>query len=397
MYTPAPPPSIWRRCSLALWAAIAAGTTILGLVTGLRYLIWTVLQDSGPFPIWEIVWGVIGQWQWILFAPIVLHLARRFPVDRPNWPRHLAIHFLGWIVITMLDVSLFTALKTLAATLVGNEGLDVRELFGIILYHTVPLDLLIYSGIVAAVHAIDYRRQYQERALMTSQLEMQLARARYQALEMQLQPHFLFNTLNTISALMDEDVQASRRVLTLLSDLLRSTLQAGEEHEVTLRREIGFIERYLEIQKIRFRDVLETEISIDPEVLNAKVPSLILQPLVENAFKHGMAPTGTRNRIVIRGYAEGNTLVLEVIDNGRGLPRKGAFPVIKKGIGLKNTEERLLRLYRQQGSLCLEELAGGGVRASIRIPLRLHTTPVRERIPVYHDAIRTEINLHQRS
>lgn len=378
-----PPPSIWRRRSFALWAAIAAGTTFLGLVIGLRYLFWTLSRGDVPVPLWEIIWGVVGQWLWILLAPMVLHLARRFPVDRPNWPRHLAYHFLGWIAVTMVDVTIFTVMQAIATSIAGREGFNAQEYFGVVLYHTIPIDLLIYCGIVAAVHAIDYRRRYQERAVVTSQLEMQLARARYQALEMQLQPHFLFNTLNTISALMDEDVHASRRVLTLLSDLLRSTLHGGEEHEVSLRREIGFIERYVEIQKIRFRNALEVEFAIDPEVQNAKVPSLILQPLVENAFKHGMAPTGTISRIVIGGYAEGDTLVLEVIDNGRGLPRKGGFPIIKKGIGLRNTEERLQRLYGKPSPLRLEEITGSGVRASIRLPLQVAAPPPQQRAPAY--------------
>ncbi|HET6568190.1 MAG TPA: histidine kinase, partial [Rhodothermales bacterium] len=352
------------------------------LVFVLRYYLYSLVYSEVHFTLKDTVWMVVGWWMWILIAPIVLYLARRFPLERGVWARNLGLHVAGWLLVTTLDVSAFTLIKMGVAAWTGAEGAAWPTIFKEAFASTLSIDLLVYGTIVAVVHAVDYRRRYVEHKIAASQLEMQLARARYQALKMQLQPHFLFNTLNTISALMDEDVQASRRVLTLLSDLLRMTLHAGEVHEVPLQREAAFIERYLEIQRARFHNSLETEIDIDPDVCAARVPSLILQPLVENAFKHGMAPLGVVSHVTVRGYREQDDLVLEVVDNGPGLPRKGAFPIIRKGIGLRNTEERLQRLYGIPDPLCIEEVAeGSGVRATIRIPFETDPARMEEAVP----------------
>jgi len=200
-----------------------------------------------------------------------------------------------------------------------------------------------YMVVVGAYYAFDYYQKYRERDLRALELEGRLTQAELQNLKMQLHPHFLFNTLNTISVLMTKDTKAANSVLVRLSDLLRMALDNVSTHEVTLKEELDFLARYLEIEQTRFEDRLTVRMRIEPGVLAARVPNLILQPLVENAIRHGVAPLLTPGTIEISARRENGNLRLEVRDNGSGLPNSNQH--VREGVGLSNTRARLVQVY----------------------------------------------------
>jgi LytS/YehU family sensor histidine kinase len=204
--------------------------------------------------------------------------------------------------------------------------------------------MITYWAIVGLSHAVLYYRESRDRAVRTAQLETQLAEAQLAALQQQLHPHFLFNTLHAISALMHKDVEAADRTLIRLGDLLRLTLENIGRHEIPLKAELDFLQKYLEIEQTRFADRLTVRFDIHPETLDARVPNLILQPLVENAIKHGVARTVGPGHIQITARRDGDKLRMEVRDNGAGLSEDG-WRAIHKGIGVSTTRERLLRLF----------------------------------------------------
>jgi LytS/YehU family sensor histidine kinase len=204
--------------------------------------------------------------------------------------------------------------------------------------------------------------------LRTSQLQTQLAKARLQALKSQLQPHFLFNTMHSISALMLIDVRAADRMMTRLSDLLRMSLESAETQITTLSRELEFVNCYLEIEKIRFEERLNVVMEIDPATLDAQVPQLLLQPLVDNAIKHGIARMPTEGEVRIAARAAGGELQLEIGDNGPGFGVRGSFQ--SNGLGLRVTRERLESLYGEHHSMELLSLPDGGGCVRICIPFR---------------------------
>jgi two-component system LytT family sensor kinase len=221
--------------------------------------------------------------------------------------------------------------------------------------------------IVAVSLAFDYYSKYRERELSAAELEKQLAEARLQALQMQLNPHFLFNSLHSISALMHQDVEGADGMIARLSDLLRAALESSDTQEVTLREELDLLKRYLAIEQIRFGDRLNVNIAAPPELLDAEVPNLILQPLVENAIRHGVEPRATPGRIELRAQRSNNALVLEVSDNGPGLP---SSQPMDEGVGLSNTRTRLRTLYGEAHSFELRQSPEGGLLVRLTIPFR---------------------------
>ncbi len=360
-------PHNWRTPPL-MWGIVFVVSTFVGLVFAARYYFFSIADAQVEFSLSRTAWVVVGWWIWILLAPLVLYLARRFPLDRGQWFRMLAAHLIGWVVISFLDVTLFSLIRAAYSLLTGGNGGSLWSEFTYNLIASISVDLLVYWAIVAVSYAFDYQRKYREREVRTSQLQAQLAEARFQALEMQLHPHFLFNTLNAISALMDEDIQASRNMLTLLSELLRLTLDHVDTHDVSVRQEIAFVGRYLEIQQIRFQDKLHVSIDMEPGTTNARVPTLILQPLVENAVLHGAAPHGQPSRVAVHVFREDNNLVMQVTDNGPGLDPNGSGKSLKTGIGLRNTQERLKQLYGRSCQLLFETVPDGGLCVTVRIP-----------------------------
>jgi signal transduction histidine kinase len=323
---------------------------------------------SGP-----IVLTLFEAYLWAALTPLIFWLAGRFSLGRRKWL---------WRLPLLLAIGVLLALLvTVATAYLRNEVLELprRARPG-----PVPLverfqffnDFIMYLGVLAAGFARDYFRRYEagnrEAARLQAEaaaLRAQLAEAQLAALRMQLNPHFLFNTLHAISALVDRDPAGVRRMIARLSELLRSTLEEGAQAERTLERELAFLSRYLEIMQVRFQGKLEVEMDVDPEARQALVPTLILQPLVENAVKHGIANVRGEGRIELRARREGDRLVLSVRDTGPGPAPDDGAPAAR-GVGLHNTEARLRRMYGDDQPLSLRAAEGGGAVAEIRIPYR---------------------------
>jgi LytS/YehU family sensor histidine kinase len=225
-------------------------------------------------------------------------------------------------------------------------------------------EMMTYWAVVGLSHALDFHREAQERELTAAQLRTRLAEANLQALQRQLHPHFLFNTLNTISALMHRDTQAADAMLERLGDLLRLTLDRIGTQYVSLKDELDFLRKYLEIEKTRFGERLQVHIEVELDTLDAAVPNLVLQPIVENALRHGIGPKIGGGRVDILARRDGDDLVLEVRDNGVGLT-KDAF---HNGVGLTNTRSRLEHLYGTRYRFECQTPSGGGLLVTVVIP-----------------------------
>ena len=354
-----------ERRGLLKWGLIAAAWALFGLFFASEVII-TRAYEGRPMKLGETLaaW-MICACVWLGLTPLILYLARRFPLERRRWLASTLVHLAASAVFALLQLGVYILLALLVGLYSGQQSFfnSFRNLF-ITGFH---FDLLTYWAVIGLHHALDYYRKYRERELRAAQLETNLAQAQLDALRMQLHPHFLFNTLNSISVLMAEDVQQARRMLTRLSDLLRASLENKGAHEVTLKEELEFLESYLEIEQTRFQDRLTVRMEIDPKALDARVPNLILQPLVENAIRHGIAPRAAAGLVEIRARRDNGMVQLEVSDNGAGLGATSQESLMK-GIGLSNTRARLNQLYGAAHRFELHNGEGKGLTVTIAIP-----------------------------
>jgi signal transduction histidine kinase len=346
--------------SLVFW-------TVIGLSFASQFYL-SSLKAGRPVSWGQAITWSLGDWYvWALLSVPIIQLARRFRFDDVRWVRSVLIHLAASGVFSLVYMLVRAWLGQVQSRLSGVP-VSFAEAFNPLVVKTIHFNLLIYWVIVSVSHAFAYYRQFQERAWRASELEKRLAQAKLQALQMQLNPHFLFNTLNAIASLMHKDVKAADRMITRLADLLRYALESTDAHEVPLRQELAFLERYLEIEKTRFGSRLAVRLEIQPEALEALVPNLILQPLVENAIRHGVEPRSKPGVIELRAYRDDGRLHLEVRDNGPGLPPE---PPARAGIGLANTRARLEHLYGDAHDLTLRNADSGGVIVDVALPFRL--------------------------
>ena len=350
--------------SLVRFAGVGAFWTLVGLAFASQfYLSSTLLGRS-------VTWGQaisysLGDWYvWALLSIPILMVARRFPPEGVHAWRTAAVHLGAALVCSFVYVLLRSLVGVVHGRLV-DEAVTFAEVFRPLLVRTFPFNLLIYGVIVTISHAIDYYRKYHERTVHALELEKHLTEARLQSLLRQLKPHFLFNTLNGIASLMHRDVNAADKMLVRLSELLRLTMHHPGQPLTKLRDEVAFIEKYLEIERIRFRDRLTARVDVDPAVLEDQVPSLVLQPLVENAIRHGIEPRPGPGHLEIGARREGGRIVLTVRDNGAGMPAGG---FTREGIGLANTRARLRELYGDAHEFTLGNHPDGGLLIQIRLP-----------------------------
>jgi two-component system LytT family sensor kinase len=379
---------IMPRFSLRLWGVIFGGWTLYGLFFACQtYLNSAYFGKVIPFGRALVVW-LSCAYIWALLTPLIIGLARLFPLERGRYMRAVAVHLPASVLVATLQLGSYVFARQ---WLLGDPSRPFSPLqsFQNILVAEFHASLLIYWSVLGLCHAYDYYRRYLEREqraaqleLTASQLETQLARAQLDALRMQLHPHFLFNTLNTISVLMREDVGVANRMLLRLSDLLRLALKSTNAREVSLRQELEFLRSYLEIEQTRFQDRLKVRMEIDPDALDAQVPNLILQPIVENAIRHSVAPREEESRIEIRAVRSNGHVRLEVYDDGPGI----STPVKESGshgIGLSNTRARLDKLYGAAHSFELSSGEAGGTQVTIVIPF--HTPEGSEESSVGED------------
>jgi signal transduction histidine kinase len=347
--------------------------TVLGVLTGLQAYNYIALTAEHKQPFSVLLALNLTYWySWALLVPGVLWIARRYRFERNTWQRATLFHVFGVVACTAAHVALATSARgVILNTLTErtfNWGGDWWMYFRDRFFLNFDWEMMTYWALVAFVHALDFHRESQEREITAAQLQTQLAEAQLEALQRQLHPHFLFNTLNTISALMHRDVHAADEMLVRLSDLLRLTLDRVGTQQVPLTDEVDFLRKYLEIEQTRFGDRLQVRIDVDPEVLDAPVPNLILQPLVENALRHGVGPKVGMGCVDVTARRIGGGLVLTVRDNGVGLSpdKMNAF---HSGVGLSNTRSRLENLYGDRHRFEFQTPSGGGLLVTIVVPL----------------------------
>jgi two-component system LytT family sensor kinase len=332
----------------------------------------------------------IPRWlTWVPITPIVFYAADRFPFRRDRLARstwtHLGLALLIAVVIEVLWLQIsFVIQSYLEPAALARMQSNRAEVYSVAVLSRLLGDAFIYAAVLGVATTLGYHRRLRERELRAAQLEVQLALAQVQALKMQVHPHFLFNTLHAVTVLIREDPTAATRIVTRLGDLLRLTLSRATTPQVSFRRELEILTLYLEIERTRFHDRLEIAYDVQPATLGALVPDLILQPLVENAIRHGVSPNAGTGRIEVRSRRDGDWLSVEIRDNGAGLAEEG--PVRPDGIGLTTTRARLEGLYGDRQEFTLENLPEGGCVAHIRIPFQLTADdraepPVRPPLP----------------
>ena len=320
---------------------------------------------------WMWVLMQLPRWMtWALFTPLIFKLADRFPFRRDRLRQSIGIHVLialavaASIEVVWLQISLVLQ-SYIEPELMGRIRENWAEVYSGAVLSRLVSGAFTYAAVLGVATTLGYHRRAREREVRAAQLEAQLALAQVQALKMQVHPHFLFNTLHAVTVLIREDPTAATKVVTRLGDLLRLTLSRATTAQVSFRRELEILTLYLEIERTRFQDRLEINYDVQPTTLSALVPDLILQPLVENAIRHGVSPNAGTGRITVRSRREGDSLVLEIRDNGAGLA-PGQTP--RDGIGLSTTRARLERLYGTGQQMTLATLPEGGCVARIRIP-----------------------------
>jgi signal transduction histidine kinase len=346
-----------------------AAWTLLGVLDGVEsYYKWAGSPEPLTWP-QALVSGQLLWYGWMLVGLLVFAATRRYPLVGPGWPRraaaYLAAGCLCVLAKLLLDWPLVGAFFSPGKGLrpLGEHLADGLRYYGFRYY-------LIYWGLVGVGHALNYSLQLAERERRAAQLESKLAAAQLQLLQLQLNPHFLLNTLNAISALIYQDVEVADRMVAQLGDLLRLLLDRFGTQEVTLEEELEFIGKYLEIEQERFGARLRVREEVEAGLLRARVPPLTLQPLVENALKHGIGPAKSAGRITLRARRERGRLRLEVEDDGAGLA-----PDHRPGVGLSNTHARLRRLYPGEHRFELRDGAAGGTLAVLELPLRTKSPP----------------------
>lgn len=341
---------------------------LLGVIDGYRSHIGSYRNGSYGLELGlAIRWDVSGWLSWAFLAPLIFWLCRKFPIDSKNWkdllivfiPIGLLVALIRVIFPFLIDGLFFDDFESISHWLPRNY---------LFLLTDFTIAFLFFCVVLAFGQASNYYKRLREEELRVSNLELQLSQAQLQALKMQLHPHFLFNTLNSISALQHENIELAQEMTARLGDFLRMTLQNIGIQEVTLEREIEFLQCYLEIEKVRFGEKLTANFEVETQALDCKVPNLILQPLVENAIKHGIAPNKKNGEIKIRGVKENKWLKVEIEDNGKGIEDRKLESIFSKGLGLANTQERLKQLYGTNFRLELENL-NHGLRIILCLPM----------------------------
>ena len=350
-------------------AAVVAGWAFLGLVLSVEvYFSFRGQHGAHQFSVFDaVLTQFVRVTMWALMAPLILQLQEKVPLRRGRWFGGIGFH----VAMSFAVMAVYYLGRMMAFQLFDDEpwtdfwGMAAKAFLGRNL-----IDMAYYWGVIAFGHSVEIYRQFKREELKAAQLEARLVETELKTLREQLRPHFLFNTLNTIAVLVRENKNDEAvTLIARLSTLLRTSLDRTRGHEVTVRQEMEFLEGYVEIQRARFSDRLQFGLAIEPAAMEARIPNLLLQPLVENAILHGIAPKAGPGRVDVIARVEAGRLHLEVRDDGPGLT--GGTPGAREGIGLSNTRERLAKIYGAHGQFSLSGEPGRGV--SVRIVIPLHT------------------------
>jgi hypothetical protein len=351
------------------WILILCAWTIVGLLFAVRRIVLVKVQ--GIHVSWAIVGGLelVYWYVWAAYTPLVIGLAKRFPLTGPRRAPHISIHTITSLMMGPLAsfTEYFLSRGLLRVFRITDPGvLRLLSPFAVSFLSMSFTGMLTYWLVVGLYQSIHFYQAAMERQTIAAQLETQLSHAELENLKSQLHPHFLFNSLHTIGVLMQEDVDAASHLLVCLGDLLRMALER-RENEITLQSELEFVGKYLEIEQTRFHDRLKVHMDVPPDLLAVYVPSLALQPLVENAIKHGISVDSAAGRLEIAAQRHNGRVRLCVRDDGPG-PAPGSR--LRFGVGLTNVQSRLKQLYGKESSLELIGGNGRGCEAIITIPLR---------------------------
>lgn len=349
------------------WLIVLAAWTVPGLIATVVYYVGRMEQEQAVSWVNAALYMLPFWYLWALLTPLAIWAARRLPIDGPRRWRNVGSHL---VLATLFGLThLAVGLVIIRAVIPGPPERPYPEALQYFFRSYYEFEILIYGAVVGATYAVDYYRRSRRDALRAAELEVRLAHAHLQALKMQLQPHFLFNTLHAASSLMDDDVKAARRMLSRLSDLLRVTLETQGIHEITLEQELEYLDLYLDIERERFPDRLEVEFEVEPGAMRAMVPNLVLQPLVENAVRYGIAPRPEGGIVEVAAWREGDDLQLRVRDDGQG-PSRVEGGNVRVGVGLGNTRARLEELYGPDHEFRAYSPKGTGFTVEITIPYR---------------------------
>ncbi|WP_263359865.1 sensor histidine kinase [Acidicapsa ligni] len=367
-----------------LWTAVA-------FMFALQWYSYDSLHGhSGPFVVY-LRWNLEQWYAWLLISPLVLRLAAKRPIDPQHPLRFLPLHLLASVLFALLAVSvqslLVVFLEPDAPPLSQFSAflLGIRANVALLLSKDVAMGIVAYWALTGLAQTLHFYRESSNRQLRESQLEGQLAQAQLQVLEMQLHPHFLFNTLHAIGTLIHEDPESAEQMLLNLSALLRVFLEEESSQQISLRRELHLVDLYLSIQRIRFKDRLTVRLAIDSETLNCAIPSLILQPLVENAIVHGIAKNPGSDEVEISSSTRSGRLEIRISNSNSSLPGNMTADEVNWGVGLTNTMQRLRQTYNGSAQLSLRAGSPRGVICEISMPFRLalsSNTPEEELLPL---------------
>ena len=357
----------------ALWLGVVS---LLGLLLFLYHYLAALAAREPRTPLAPFIEELTGAFVGgLLFFPI-RWLARRLPLTARDWPRRLPVYLLSLPVFGFAATTLMWGLRSALFPLAGLGAFD----YGVMPLRylmELPLQVIWIGILVAAIHGFAVLDAARARELRAARLESSLARSQLRNLRLQLQPHFLFNALHTVSAAMYDDPAAADEMLDQLAELLRASLRTAQDDEVPLGEELALLDRYLAIQRARFGDRLAVSIQVEPGADSLLVPSLLLQPLVENAIRHGKAERAGRGAIAVRAHREDGSLVLEVEDDGPGAAggpvlagNRGAAGVAVRGIGLSATAERLQLLYGDAQTFSAGAAPAGGFLVRAALPAR---------------------------
>ena len=353
---------------------IATGLGLFSWMQACRLMLINRTHDM-PIPTGKLLVLNLALWYVpALLMPAVVWAARRFPFDAGHRVRAMLVHSVGALTFAAVH---FIALTGVRFILWDNGGKWVGATWGQYfqrhIFEQLDWSLMVYAVIVGVGHAIAFYHESQQRKLRAAQLETQVVEARLKTLEAELHPHFLFNTLHAISTLVHRDPESADRMISRLSDLLRITFDRSGEARVSLKDEIDFLQKYLDIEQTRFQDRLRVSVHIEPDALDGEVPRMILQPLVENAIKHGIAGRHGGDHVHISAGRNGDRLWMQVRDNGGGLQVR-TLRALRTGVGLANTRDRLDCLYGRLYRLEFSD-RDGGLAVLIEIPFQRSAAP----------------------
>jgi two-component sensor histidine kinase len=356
--------------------ATLAGLISYGFTLATGRALWTLEADPSASFSYVMLMNQVYWNAWALLTPAIFLAARRHPITRERWISGVLLHLVMGSAFVAVHSVLASSGRVWLQTWYGMEvpwGAAVRDH----LLRTYDWELTYYAAAAGVWHAWHFRGEAQRRAAQAAELELALVRAQLLALQRQVHPHFLFNTLHVISAFVRRQPDAAEEMLERLSELLRLTLRRSDAHEVPLADELHYLNAYLAIEQVHFGTRLSVSIDVEPAARGVLVPSLLLQPLVENAIRHGIAPRAAGGRVTLRACLSGLRLALTVEDDGVGL-RSETASRFHSGVGTANVRARLERLYGSQQRMAFVQRPGGGLIVEVSLPARLAERPERE-------------------